>query len=152
MAKKGYSFEEKQKILKDICKEISQGESVRKILLRSDMPCNYTFYLWLEESKVFAEQYARACNERTELMADEILEIADENNADVYLDDEGMAKIDGNTVQRSRLKIDARKWLMSKQNPKKYGDKMELNIKESPMTPEERKKRIAELKDKLKTL
>lgn len=64
---------------------------------------------------------------RAESMADEIIEIADENNADVYVDDNGVARIDGNAVQRSRLKVEARKWLISKMNPKKYGDKIDID-------------------------
>ena len=56
-------------------------------------------------------------------MFEEILEIADENNADAYVVD-GETKIDGNTVQRSKLKIDARKWMLGKMQPTKYGDKV----------------------------
>ena len=59
-------------------------------------------------------------------MADEILDIADSSEGDLYVDDNGDTKIDGNTVQRARIQIDARKWLMSKMAPKKYGDKIQV--------------------------
>jgi hypothetical protein len=34
--------------------------------------------------------------------------------------------LNGEHVQRSRLRLDARKWALSKMAPKKYGDKLEL--------------------------
>ena len=35
-------------------------------------------------------------------------------------------KLNGENIQRSRLRIDTRKWLMSKLNPKVYGDKLDM--------------------------
>mgnify|MGYP000426269079 FL=1 len=43
-------------------------------------------------------------------------------------DDDGMGQtevvFDSTAVQRNRLRVDARKWLLSKMVPKKYGDKL----------------------------
>ena len=63
--------------------------------------------------------------------AEEILEIADDARNDYMekLDDSGNLlgyTLNGEHVQRSRLRIDTRKWLMSKQNPKVYGDKLDM--------------------------
>jgi len=113
-----------EKIITDICKLLSQGESLRAVFRDNDIGVKRTkFYELLEENEAFANQYACACEDRSDYMFEEILEIADENNADVYIE-EGVTKIDGNTVQRSKLKIDARKWMLGKMNPKKYGDKL----------------------------
>jgi hypothetical protein len=63
----------------------------------------------------FVEQYTRAREIQAEYFADEICDIFD-NPPDVTSDH----------VQHARLRMDARKWLMSKMLPKKYGDRVEL--------------------------
>lgn len=90
-----------------------------------------TFFRWLRENDKFSEQYARACEERSYMHAEEILEIADDARNDYMekLDDSGNLlgyTLNGEHVQRSRLRIDTRKWLMAKQNPKVYGDKLDM--------------------------
>lgn len=120
-----YSQEEINKTFESILKDIESGMSLRQSLRQPDRPSSQTFYLWLDEDNNKSKQYARACDDRHELIFDEILDIADENNADATIVD-GKVVIDGNIVQRSRLKIDARKWMLGKMNPKKYGDKSEI--------------------------
>lgn len=60
-------------------------------------------------------------------MADEIIEIADDGSND-WMEREGKAAPNGEMVNRSRLRVDTRKWLMSKMAPKKYGDKMSTEL------------------------
>ena len=81
-----------------------------------------TFYRWIEEDDAKSKQYARACTERADAIFEEILDITDNNALDVTIDDEGGYQVQGEIVQRSKLKVDARKWMLSKMNPKKYGD------------------------------
>ncbi len=59
-------------------------------------------------------------------MADELLEIADDGRNDWVVDEEGGDKYNGDHVQRSRLRVDTRKWLLSKALPKVFGDKLAL--------------------------
>ncbi|MEN5300484.1 terminase small subunit protein [Brucella sp. TWI559] len=95
-----------------ICAEISSGISLRTICGQAGIPSQTTVFRWLSEHKDFREQYARAREAQMEAMAEDILEIADEGNED--------------DTQRAKLRIDARKWLMSKMAPKKYGDKLAI--------------------------
>tara|TARA_R110000822_G_scaffold215825_1_gene350678 strand:- start:189 stop:623 length:435 start_codon:yes stop_codon:yes gene_type:complete len=123
-----YSVEQIETKFNEITLKISRDcLSLRKVLIQDGMPSSETFYKWLDADKNKSKQYARACEDRHDILFDEIIEIADENDADVSIVG-GEARIDGNTVQRSRLKIDARKWALSKMNPKKYGDKIEATI------------------------
>lgn len=127
-----YLDKEKEKLLITIFKDIESGDSLRQALINSKLS-SQTFYIWIEEDKEKSKQYARACEDRAEKIADEILEICDSSEADAYVDD-GVTKIDGNTVQRARLQVDTRKWLLGKLNPKKYGDKVTLSgDAESPL-------------------
>ena len=66
----------------------------------------------------------RAREAQAEHWADEIIEIADDSGLDVVNNGEGGYRIDGEAIQRARLRVDARKWLMSKLAPKKYGDRV----------------------------
>lgn len=122
-----YTQEEINDIFDLIIKNIEvHGYSLRKSLANGkDMPSSKTFYGWLENDEEKVKRYARACENRQDNIFDEILEIADEKNVDVEFDKNMNPIINGEAVQRSRLRIDARKWALAKMNPKKYGDKIE---------------------------
>lgn len=75
----------------------------------------HTFYDLLKD-EIRLQRYARACDDRADLIADEILSISD---------NEGAEK-DNAIVQRDRLRVDSRKWLLAKLHPKKYGDKLDV--------------------------
>lgn len=117
-----YQEEEKDKLFKEITLRITKGESVRNILKDKHMPATETFYKWLNESKERTKQYARACEIRADYIFDEIIDIADDSSGDVIKTEKGDV-LNSEFVQRSRLRVDARKWIVSKLAPKKYGDK-----------------------------
>jgi len=121
-----YTPEQKTDIVNRICDFISGGLSLRKALIASDKVITMkTFYEWIDEDKEKVKQYARACEERTDAMADEIIEIADFTSNDTIATEKGDMP-DNEWINRSKLRVDARKWLMSKLQPKKYGDKLDL--------------------------
>lgn len=96
------------------------------------MPNASTIYLWLldEDKKEFFKQYARAKDAQAELMFDELLEIADNSEHDILVRenaDGGEYEVPNHEfIQRSRLRVDTRKWYLSKVLPKKFGDKLDL--------------------------
>lgn len=108
-----------------ICSRLADGNSLRTICKADDMPDARTVYRWLESHEEFRQQYARAREDQADALAEEILEIADDSAADYVETDDG-PRLNSEHVQRSRLRVDARKWLASKMAPKKYGDKLEL--------------------------
>ena len=57
-------------------------------------------------------------------MADEIIAIADEKTTDWLMDKEGNERPNNEAIQRSRLRVDARKWVAAKLKPRKYGDRV----------------------------
>ena len=75
----------------------------------------------------YGEQYTRAREIGYKLLADEILEIADNGLNDTYTDEQGNVRTDQDVIARSRLRVDSRKWMLSKMLPKIYGDKLELS-------------------------
>lgn len=61
-------------------------------------------------------------------MADELLQIADDGTNDTQIDKEtGVPIVNYDHIQRSKLRIDARKFLMAKMNPRTYGDRLSLD-------------------------
>ena len=98
-------------LAEEICTEIALGNSLRQVLRKEGMPAMKTVFSWFKTHPEFKVMYQAATQERTEAMAEDILEIADDRDED---------------VQRSRLKVDTRKWVMAKMKPKKYGDKLDL--------------------------
>lgn len=111
-----------------ICEEIMQGKSLRAICKREDMPALSTICRWLSNNKDFQEQYTRAREIQAELLADEIIEISDDGSKDEVEHPmvEGATMTNYENIQRSKLKVDSRKWVASKLLPKKYGDKQEI--------------------------
>lgn len=107
---------------------------MRKICKRDDMPATSTVCKWLSENISFSEQYARAREIQADALFDEILDIADDGLNDKYVDENGIERTDQDVIARSRLRVDARKWMAGKLRPKKYGDKIELSgDNESPV-------------------
>ncbi len=67
-----------------------------------------------------------------ETWADDLIEIADDASGD-YIDRvaaDGTIEhvVDPETVQRSKLRMDARKWIMARLAARTYGDKLDLNL------------------------
>jgi len=122
-----YSKSEIEKISEKIFKKIINGKSLSSILLDDDMPSRPTFYKWIVENKDIFNNYVRATKARADYLFDEILEIADRQEKDVIMVD-GEEVVNHNVIQRNRLQVDARKWAASKMNPKKYGDKAEIDV------------------------
>jgi hypothetical protein len=118
-------------IADEICLRIAAGESVHRMVLDDHMPDERTIYRWLAKFESFRLKYARAREQQMEFYAQEILEISDDGRNDWMerfgQDGESLGyQINGEVVQRSRLRVDSRKWLMSKLAPKKYGDKLDV--------------------------
>lgn len=120
-----------QKLFDTICERIAQGQSLREISKDPDMPSQVSFFKWVGNDEKLAKQYARAREAQADLIFDEILEIADDATND-WMDrnseDESVRVVDHEHVQRSRLRIDARKWMAGKLAPKKYGDKLDATV------------------------
>jgi hypothetical protein len=102
------------------------------------MPGEVFLYQKLKADKDFAELYARAREERADLMAVDIMKISDDGLNDTYEKD-GVEHVKQDVIARSRLQVDTRKFLMAKMNPRVFGDRVALDVTtdEKPMTEEQ---------------
>ena len=121
----------------DICAKLVMGESLRSICSAEDMPAIATVYLWLGKHPEFMEQYTRAREDQADTLADEIIDIADDSSKDTILKEnqDGSTYEVQNTewINRSRLRVDARKWVAAKLKPKRYGDRVDHNVAVEPI-------------------
>lgn len=120
-------------IADEICERLSDGESLKNICSSEEMPTRSTVYRWMSLHEEFSDMYARAREQQAETLADEIIAIADDGSNDWMekLGNEGEVigwQLNGEHVQRSRLRVDTRKWAASKLMPKKYGDKISQEV------------------------
>lgn len=97
----------------EICRRLAEGLSLRRICEQPGMPALRTVMGWLfeEQHPDFSQQYARAREAQAEVLADEIIDVADE-------------AVDRDSAAAAKVKVDARKWAASKLQPKKYGDRV----------------------------
>jgi hypothetical protein len=87
------------------------------------MPDKATVFRWLRTNEAFCDQYTRAKEESADALTDEMLEIADDSTRDSIKTEAGEV-CNTEYVQRSRLRVETRKWIASKLKPKKYGEKV----------------------------
>ena len=136
-----------------ICAKIADRWTLRQIA--RELECEASaITIWVREDEKFAAQYARAREIQAESFADEIREISDEGANDWYVR-EGVDVPDHEHISRSKLRVDTRRWLMSKMLPKKYGDKATTElvgagggpVEIAMLTPAEKAERAGKLID-----
>ena len=98
-----------------LCSHIADGESLRKVCTRDDMPSIETVRQWLgDKNKAdFLAQYTRAREEQADWYADEIIEQADK-------------AFDKDSAAAAKIKVDARIWVASKLKPRRYGNQVDI--------------------------
>jgi hypothetical protein len=125
MAERGRPSEYTAEVATAICARLASGETLRAICRDDGMPAESTVRGWaLDDREGFAAQYARSREIGYMAMADEALEIADDGSNDTYKTEEGQEATNHDVIARSRLRVDTRKWLLSKALPKVFGDKI----------------------------
>jgi len=119
-----------QYLADELCDKLAAGQSLKAICANdAGLPSERSIYRWLadEANEAFRQQYARAREAQADAIFEEILEIADDGSNDWMSNNEPEDpgyRLNGEHVQRSRLRVDARKWMAGKLAPKKYGDKL----------------------------
>lgn len=113
-----------------ILKDVRGGTAVRTAIKAAGSGAN-AFYTYVDEHEDAAEQYARAKGAQLEAMADEMVQISDEALVGTITKEtkDGTFQEVGDNVQRAKLMVDTRKWLLSKLAPKKYGERVEIDGK-----------------------
>jgi len=108
-----------------ICDRMANGESLRSICRSDGFPHVGTVLRWVARDQIFREQYENAMAQRADALFEEMFDIADDTSNDTIHTENG-DHANKEWISRSRLKVDVRKWALSKMLPKKYGDKLQI--------------------------
>lgn len=140
MSASGKPIEFSQELVAAVCQRMCEGESLSQVCRDAAMPTRSLFLKWVKlDTKEghspspypgLRDLYAHARKELLLFWADEQVEIADNGSNDWQDREFGQGRIeriiDNEAVQRSRLRVDTRKWLLAKLMPRVYGDKLDL--------------------------
>lgn len=127
---------------REICERLAHGETLNAICKDEHLPNKSAVLNWvLDQSLGFADQYRRARDLQLEWWADATVDIADDGTNDWV---EKRAKngeiqivLDREHVSRSELRVNTRKWLLSKLKPERYGERVEVHThKHKPVSAE----------------
>jgi len=111
-------------IFETICERLENGEVLRQICASDEMPDRSTVLRWIANDDAKRRRYDAARQACVEFWSDEIIQIATDGSKDTVIDEKGRARCDHEWVARSRLRIDTIKFLMTKINPLKWGEKL----------------------------
>lgn len=108
-----------------ILTRIVEGESLSAICRDESMPSISTVLKWRRQDPEFAKHYDSARVDRADTHAEWMMDIADDGRNDwmqIHGKEDTGWRLNGEHVQRSRLRVDTLKWIASRMNPKKYGE------------------------------
>lgn len=158
MGKAGRPTDYTPELADTICAELSEGKSLRTVCAEESMPHRSTVFRWLRAHEEFRDQYARAKEESQDALVEDIFDIADDGRNDwmeVWYGKNKKTVVNREALGRSQLRVDARKWYLSKIAPTKYGDHLkidqtgEVTHRFEDMDDEQLDKAIAETKDQI---
>lgn len=91
---------------------VANGDTLKSALANARLTASTLNHL-LSGDRELALAYVRAQEIRADLLADQIIDIADDDERDPH---------------RARNQIQARQWIASKHNTRRYGDRIDLNV------------------------
>ncbi len=104
-----------------VCQLIEAGASMAEVKLCRELPSYATIYTWIGQDPAFRARYQAACEVRAEVLAEQVLEIADDGAGDWVDGARGGRVVDREHIQRSKVRIEARKWRIAMIAPKTHG-------------------------------
>lgn len=128
--RRGAPTKKTPEICAQIIDEISKGQYLTQACKNAGIIA-WTFYTWMSTDEELKGLYARACEIRAEILTDEIEETAKDGSLDWQKkEDDGQEyyQVNHEHIARSRLIVDTLKWKAAKLNPKKYGDKQQVEV------------------------
>jgi hypothetical protein len=109
----------------EICRRMSQGETLSQVCRSENVPPKGAVLEWVKDNRHgFADRYARAREAILEHWADEVIDIANDSTRDwiqrKVASGKTIAVLDREHVERSKVRIDVRKWLLARLKPRTY--------------------------------
>ena len=122
----------------EICRRISEGETMQAILKDPGMPAWTTVHDWKQADESFRQALTRAREQQAEVWAEEIMSISDDDLPT------------HEAIGRARLRMQSRQWLAGKYNPQ-FADKptqVGVNVGVQVVLPEVERQKLIERRDR----
>ncbi len=117
-----------QELANRICAEVATGRMLRDVCSAEDMPSAVTVKDWIEKYPTFKAEYAAAQELQLEQIAEEMFGIADDGSNDWIDRERGdgstVTVLNGEAIQRSKLRVELRKWWLERLQPNRFGNKV----------------------------
>lgn len=129
--KMGRPTKRTDEVIDRVLKGLSEGTPLTIICQPDDMPCDDTVRVWAREDKDLSSAIARAREAGFDRIALDALDIADDNTRDTITVRKGGMDVevpDTEWIMRSKLRVETRLKLLSKWDPKRYGDKITQEV------------------------
>ena len=114
----------------DKCCEITSSSNRSLTNICNELGCGYgAMRYFIDSSSEASAKYARAKEAQADFLAEEIIEISDDDSEDeIFIETENgpVRKENKEFTNRSRLRVDARKWVAAHLRPRKYGDQLDV--------------------------
>lgn len=131
-----------EEVANEICERIALGETVSSICQDAHMPAERTVWKWRQVHPRFDDAYTRARVDQMHSWANQIVHLADNAEGDfkvtVPLNSPELERIEtkgavtfkfnGAHVNRAKLAIDTRKFLMARYAPETFGKQSSVNV------------------------
>ena len=109
-------------IVDDVIARVSKGEPLASVCRTPGYPATVTWYDWMKGDEELSERFARAREAGFDAIARDALEIADDEPGTTP-----QGTVDGAEVMHRKLRIETRLKLLAKWDPKRYGDKVQVD-------------------------
>jgi hypothetical protein len=136
-----------QEVFDHFCDEYANNKTWDQICSESGMADESTIRRWIARYPACQVQYLLARERRADRLVDEAMSIADDRQGDTKVDEKtGKTVVNWENVNRSKIRVDVRKWAASRLAPLKWGDKLQidgtLNVKDAEDSPDDRARKL----------
>jgi len=115
-------------LAQELCERIACGETATKICREAKFPSWPVIMRWRREHKVFAKNYEEARQLQCQYWGDHLIDVANDGSQDTVLNAQGRPVFNRERFERSRLRVEAFKWTLSKVARHTYGDRTEHEL------------------------
>jgi len=127
---------------------LAQSGSLRRVCRELGVSRNSIIPWVVDNTEGFGDAYARAKEHGIDTLVEETLDIADDGSND-YMETEHGPALNSESIQRSKVRVETRRWLAERLAPRRYGLRQGLDVTSSDgalqMDDTARSARVAQL-------